>query len=175
MNNSLNPKVTKNWKGGPTKRKCGGCMVCCFTMPIKEVGTRPGERCRHLCDKGCGIYETRPATCRGYACIWLWGRGSLEQRPDRMKAMPTIAEDGAQLALFLAKGLTPDTMTRAATKYMRDWHRKAKTAVLLIHGEGYTETTAVFPDGERISQPTNWAGELPTGDTEDVAESKDQD
>lgn len=59
---------------------------------IAALGKPVGVRCRHLDDGGlCGIYETRPAVCRGY-------------RPDelcREIAAPTLAERVAKYrALF---------------------------------------------------------------------------
>jgi len=68
--------------------------------------------------------------------------------------MPTLAADRIQGVLYLAPGLTPATMTRAARAYVRHWHRKRQTAVLVLHGDGYTTTTALWPDGLITEQPT---------------------
>lgn len=40
------------------------------------------QRCVHERRK-CTIYETRPATCRGYSCGWLAGAAPERYRPDR--------------------------------------------------------------------------------------------
>ena len=46
---------------------CSGCGTCCVAPDISAVGKKVGERCRHLTEGlRCGIYEERPAVCRGY-------------------------------------------------------------------------------------------------------------
>lgn len=36
--------------------------------------------------KGCSIYDSRPASCRSYACMWLQGSFPENAKPDRIKA-----------------------------------------------------------------------------------------
>jgi len=46
--------------------------------------------CQHLLGnscQNCGIYATRPPVCRDYACMWLAGHGSEDDRPDRCGVM----------------------------------------------------------------------------------------
>ncbi|MCM2356901.1 MAG: YkgJ family cysteine cluster protein [Geobacteraceae bacterium] len=71
---------------------CLKCGTCCTAPDIAALGKQLGERCVHLDDAGlCGIYEVRPAVCRGY-------------RPDDLClriAAPTLAERVSNyLALF---------------------------------------------------------------------------
>lgn len=71
---------------------CLKCGTCCTAPDILALEKPIGVRCRHLDDEGlCGIYEERPAVCRGY-------------RPDdicRAIAAPTLAERVRNyLALF---------------------------------------------------------------------------
>lgn len=42
--------------------------------------------CDHVTRAGCGVYETRPQTCREFHCVWLRGGiGDDEQtRPDQL-------------------------------------------------------------------------------------------
>lgn len=158
-------RIVKERRWSPTgiSRKCGTCQMCCVAVPIAEIDKKAGEACIHLCGAGCGIYDTRPDVCRGFACEWLWGMGGMEQRPDRMGALPTPALHGGQLALYLAPGVTPESLSKPAQKFIGLWHRKKRTAVLCIHGEGYNTTTAIFPDGEMVTKPTKWEGKLPKG------------
>jgi len=47
--------------------ECSGCGTCCVAPDISSLGKKVGLRCRHLLqDQSCGIYEKRPAVCRGY-------------------------------------------------------------------------------------------------------------
>ncbi|HTG81830.1 MAG TPA: YkgJ family cysteine cluster protein [Geobacteraceae bacterium] len=62
---------------------CLKCGTCCTAPDITALGKPVGVRCDHLDDAGlCGIYNERPAVCRGY-------------RPDDFClriAAPTLAE-----------------------------------------------------------------------------------
>lgn len=46
---------------------CAGCGTCCVAPDISTLGKKVGQRCPHLTENlSCGIYEERPAVCRGY-------------------------------------------------------------------------------------------------------------
>ena len=68
-------------------RTCGSCNVCCVDLTIDdpELQKVQGYRCPHAQrDNSCGIYATRPHTCRTFFCGWRrlkWIRESL--KPDR--------------------------------------------------------------------------------------------
>lgn len=53
-------------------RSCAGCTLCCKLMAVRELNKQRDAWCPH-CDKkkGCGIYETRPLTCRQFYCAWM--------------------------------------------------------------------------------------------------------
>ena len=66
--------------------ECGDCSMCCKVMAIPELGKADGEWCKHICKnhKGCGIYETRPAVCRDFLCLWRRDAAApLSMRPDK--------------------------------------------------------------------------------------------
>ena len=108
--------------------------MCCVAPAVDEPDLKldPGEACRHLVPEGCGLFgdPERPSICPKFACSWLRGDGTLEQRPDRMGALPILQSDGRHTALYLAPGVTPETMSRQAKRYVKHWHRTAKTKVL---------------------------------------------
>lgn len=83
---------------------CGSCRQCCKVLFVADEGdgfTKPSQSwCRHICGAGCGIYETRPRTCRAFECVWLRSqRGNrampAELRPDRCGAILTDHDEGA--------------------------------------------------------------------------------
>lgn len=52
------------------------------------MGKPPVTPCRHQTQgRGCGIYETRPETCRKFECLWLYDREGKHfdpaDRPDK--------------------------------------------------------------------------------------------
>jgi hypothetical protein len=66
-------------------KTCGGCTACCVTVPVKEIGLAAFTRCPHLRSPpelatGCGIYQTRPRSCRQWSCSWL-----ISDLPDKYK------------------------------------------------------------------------------------------
>jgi hypothetical protein len=71
-------------------RACGDCTGCCTELTIDDPALRKpdGVGCRHLCgvEQGgpCGIYDSRPATCRDWFCGWrLLSSLNEAMRPDR--------------------------------------------------------------------------------------------
>ena len=64
------------------KRKCGRCKLCCKVYAIPELNKGFGEWCQHCPYTGCKIYDTRPAVCRDFRCLWLEGRLPSSWRPD---------------------------------------------------------------------------------------------
>jgi hypothetical protein len=53
-------------------RACGACSLCCKLLPVAAL-EKPHEKwCAHCRPgAGCAIYESRPETCRSFACHWL--------------------------------------------------------------------------------------------------------
>jgi hypothetical protein len=78
-------------------RKCNGCTVCCDVLNVtdKESGfyKKGGEKCPHLGETGCTIYETKPSVCTGYLCMWAVNLGNWFKdvhRPDRCGILATM-------------------------------------------------------------------------------------
>jgi hypothetical protein len=71
----------------PEEKQCGDCSLCCKIMAIPELNKPKQAWCDHLVKKqGCGIYETRPPSCRGFKCLWLQDpRLPPEWKPNRAK------------------------------------------------------------------------------------------
>lgn len=66
-------------------RKCGACKLCCTLLPVDLVDEwKPHNvRCKHLRSSGCGIYATRPDSCRMWSCKWLFDDATAGlRRPD---------------------------------------------------------------------------------------------
>jgi hypothetical protein len=82
----------------PIPSSCGGCTVCCKVLQVNDTpgGPKPaGVACPYLNaeDSGCTIYETRPATCKSFECMYikLARRSDVETpetlRPDKSGVM----------------------------------------------------------------------------------------
>jgi Fe-S-cluster containining protein len=78
---------------------CGNCNMCCKLPDVPELRKPANQWCSH-CDigKGCRIYESRPAPCRNFQCLWLESQREkqplpAELRPDRTRMMLTFAQN----------------------------------------------------------------------------------
>lgn len=69
----------------PERRKCGSCRICCIVLDVEALEKAQDQPCRHLCHKGCGIYERRPGACRDFSCAWLAGLLGAHDRPDKTR------------------------------------------------------------------------------------------
>lgn len=66
-------------------RECGDCTACCAALVVPELAKGMWQPCKH-CAAGCTIYETRPASCKTYECLWragIFGK-DIQQRPDKL-------------------------------------------------------------------------------------------
>ncbi len=98
-------------------RDCGTCSVCCVDLTIDDPALRKaqGIRCRNLnADDRCGIYLTRPNTCRIFYCGFRrldWVSETL--RPDTSGVLVGLAyADTARQTLCVSFTL----LTRSALK-----------------------------------------------------------
>lgn len=85
-------------------RTCGECTRCCTHLRVDEIAKPDWTPCKHLCAKGCGVYETRPPSCRVWRCVWLQGHFGEGARPDKIGVVVTAKEDDGE---FVIIGGTP--------------------------------------------------------------------
>jgi len=51
---------------------CGDCTLCCELLPIAEINKPHSQLCGDCTlKKGCGIYNTRPESCRNFNCLFI--------------------------------------------------------------------------------------------------------
>ena len=96
---------------------CDGCTACCKIMKIRELNKPGNTWCQHCrIGVGCGIYDTRPESCRVYECVWLQSqRGGkplpLELRPDTSRVVIGVTNQGDDLVLYVSPD-RPDAWKR---------------------------------------------------------------
>lgn len=81
-------------------RSCGTCSMCCKIARVDYFKKPAGKWCEHcLIGKGCAIYETRPAVCRRFLCLWMMNPELPPVwKPDRSKMYLHIELSGERLA-----------------------------------------------------------------------------
>ena len=119
---------------------CDGCTACCKVMEIRELNKPGNTWCQHCkIGVGCGIYDTRPESCRVYECVWLQTqRGGkplpLELRPDNSRVVIGVANQGEDFVLYVSPD-RPDAWKRGAFgKFVAETRAKGFT-VLVKCGE----------------------------------------
>jgi hypothetical protein len=112
-------------------RACDTCTLCCKVIAIEDFAKPPGVWCRHCVrGKGCGIYETRPSSCRTFFCEWMLAPSlGPEWKPERAKFALVIG-DGGHLTAFVDPGFpgawraSPYSKCSSAGRLMARAHRR---------------------------------------------------
>jgi len=121
-------------------RSCDGCTACCKILKIRELDKPANTWCEH-CEigVGCGIYDTRPESCRVYECVWLQSqRGGkplpLELRPDTSRVVIGVTNHGDDLVLYVSPD-RPDAWKRGGIARFVAEMRAKGFAVLVSCGD----------------------------------------
>lgn len=87
-------------------RACGTCTLCCKVIGVGELDKQPGVWCPNCkSKKGCGIYETRPTSCRTFFCLWMYEKGlTPEWKPEHAKFALVTSDGGRFLTAFVDPG-----------------------------------------------------------------------
>lgn len=139
-------------------RECGDCRLCCKVVNVEEVEDRdgvktttmrkkPGPWCKHACDKGCGIYETRPGACSGYRCLWLEGCLPDEYQPIKIGVVvhaEVVEEMNGPVWHVMEKRDGQVKKNRKAARLVAALVAQAQFPVVVLHGR--VESAVV--DGE---------------------------
>jgi len=87
---------------------CDSCTACCKIMKVRELDKPANTWCAHCTiGEGCRIYDTRPESCRVYACVWLRTQ-SLDKpiapalRPDRSRVVIGTTNEGEDVVLYVS-------------------------------------------------------------------------
>ena len=115
---------------------CDGCTACCKVLKIRELNKPGNTWCRHCnIGVGCGIYDTRPESCRVYECVWLQtqrgGRPiAFELRPDKSRVVMGVTNQGDDLVLYVSPD-RPDAWKRGGmVKLVEEMHAKGFTVIV---------------------------------------------
>lgn len=96
---------------------CDGCTACCKVLKIRELNKPGNTWCQHCkIGEGCGIYESRPESCRVYECVWLKTQRAgkpipFELRPDKSRVVIGTTNHGEDIVLYVSPD-RPDAWQR---------------------------------------------------------------
>lgn len=131
-----------------TERECGSCSMCCKLLFIEELSKPEGSWCpKFNKGTGCGIYITRPQSCRDYRCRWL-DDGMLgdEWRPDRCRFTMHFSESG--IGLWLNVDPSQPLAWKAQPFYstVKSWSRAAHDGTGYVAVRIKERTIFLFPE-----------------------------
>lgn len=114
-------------------RECGDCTACC-TWLIGDAHGHSfgcGKSCNFLKSSGCGIYDTRPETCKKYQCAWSQHLIKENLRPDKCNVLISVETDevGQYLKVIPINNKKIDNDVK---QYLIDWGEKMNTRVLFL-------------------------------------------
>jgi hypothetical protein len=105
-------------------RSCGECTACCEGHLAGNVYGhvfKPGTPCFFLLPAdGCGIYPTRPASCRKYKCAWLQGLLPDWLKPTKSGVLVSVEVDH-QKKQFLKVVIIKDVVDNKVFEFLDDW------------------------------------------------------
>ena len=124
--------------------------MCCKLLPVHELNKPAARWCVHAVKgDGCGVYETRPQSCRTYRCRWLddpmltpaW-------KPERCKFTLSDGVDGRALWINVDPSFPNAWRREPFHSQIRQWSQVAATgqgAVVVAVG---ARTIIAFPQDE---------------------------
>ena len=156
----LPPEEVKAIASRVAGRDCGECTACCTVKGVAELGKPTQAACRHLCQLGCDIYQTRPTSCRDYACLWRqgWIDGDERSRPDKLGVLidyePFAKIPGSVLLVVweVVAGAAHSEPVQAIVNDLLDNHQQIKAVAYCAAGQPAPHNFAIdrqnYPGGE---------------------------
>jgi hypothetical protein len=107
-------------------RGCDGCTMCCKVMRVPELPKEAGVWCAHCArGTGCGIYETRPDSCRGFQCMYTTNATLSEAwKPSECKFVIAFEPGGGGRLSIYVDTQRPDAWRREP--FLSTFHRWAE-------------------------------------------------
>lgn len=88
-------------------------------MGVDELSKAPGEACKHALAKGCAVYAARPGGCREFNCVWRFGVGTPDDRPDKSGVVFDITNPDEKVPMLVARPAWPGAFEKAQAYFDR--------------------------------------------------------
>lgn len=122
-------------------RECYPCAACCggwLTLNVHGTHINEGNPCSHICEKGCGIYETRPPNpCSIFTCGWLDKKSPLPDwmRSDKSKAIILLNRKWRTYRVMVAIPVGRRIPQRTLNWLEEYWKKNQQPVVYLERGK----------------------------------------
>lgn len=133
------PKIKQEAGLREHNKPCMGCTGCCYSHVIPEINKPAETMCPHAVPGvGCQIYETRPQSCRDFACMWSSTRGFIDpsDRPDKVGVVIDVTRDGSQFGrqIMVARPSEPEAF-RKLTATLTIARLAERGLIVIIEGD----------------------------------------
>jgi hypothetical protein len=127
-------------------RECGECIACCKFLEIPELAKPADVLCQNCTGHSCAIYDSRPAVCRGWYCVWrVEQQLSDEMRPDKCGVMFALDGEAPPQTIFDSFFIVGRTLTGGGRS---TFDTPAVTAAMQVLTKGGTGAVPVFGSWE---------------------------
>lgn len=131
-------------------RACGACTMCCKVLLVGELRKPPGLWCKHARPgTGCGIYETRPASCRDFFCEWMLNANfPAEWKPDAAKFVVSPLTADGNLLIAVDPNFPNAWRREPYHAQIRQWVRLCEAMGRFVLVRIGPRCIALLPDGD---------------------------
>jgi hypothetical protein len=110
------------------------CRLCCKIMGVAELDKRRYQWCTHVCEAGCGVYQSRPDDCASFRCLWLQASENGTPMADALKpsqcgAVMHEPNSGRAIVIDINDGV--DWRTGALGQFIK--HISSSLTILVRH------------------------------------------
>jgi hypothetical protein len=139
-------------------RQCGTCTLCCKIFAVESLAKPAQTWCPHVQNEfphGCGIYPTRPTTCRLFECLWLQTPPEMlpdDLKPEKTHVVLTPTKDGKTIMAHVDRAY-PNPRRLLLTGAMGQFIQRVVAQGLLVIGIIGAERHLFF-DERRIDPAT---------------------
>ena len=115
-------------------RSCNGCTMCCDIPEIPELNKPRMVMCPNCTvGVGCGIYDTRPQTCRAFHCSYLLHPELGEEwRPTTCKMMIATEPPMGRIVVHVDKSHADAWRQEPYFSQIKSWAARSKLGHVLV-------------------------------------------
>ena len=129
-------------------RACGTCTMCCKLMVVPELNKPQGTWCTHCAPRsGCGIYATRPKSCREFYCGYLTSPGVGESWRPQQARMLLMKVDGG-IAAVVDRDRKDIWKQPQYYEQLKAWSRQGMAEGWFVIVRVDEHVTAILPDSD---------------------------
>lgn len=111
--------------------ECGECTLCCDLFPVAWLNKPALEVCKHVCESGCAVHETKPQECSGFDCAYAQHEvAPIELRPDHCN----VVFEKINNTLFYGTQVPGKALTKFALGQIMTFNKQNYSVIIMEPG-----------------------------------------